>query len=347
MIGNTLFMIAMIPFSLATEIPSATSGHAQNPVWSSKGDRLAFEVNDNAGRIDLFAVDMSGTKFDNIKKVEAKIGGTTFGGLSVVNAAPIWNKRLIIFEHSRKGVQNRIYSSDLVRPPRPVIQKAQLEGDLSWPTLSTDGKEMFFVSDSKGAGDIYSFTFIGQKIKHVIKSEGVSEMSPRLNSEGKLLYTRKEGNGEDIYVSTNSDISKWVGGNGDQTRPYWVNNGVVFFSSERGPDIWDLSISTEPSKKKVLAKNIRLPMRAAPAITPDKNWVVYGVEDPSKSGSIWFTKVDGSKTFAIDTGHVACGDPSVAESNGQILLAYTALPAEGSGWRKLHVVDITEELAKH
>jgi Tol biopolymer transport system component len=329
----------------ATEIPVTSSGHASNPVWSKDGNKLAFEVNEYAGKIDLFAVNMDGIEYQDIKKVQASVGGATFGSGGSVNAAPVWQKLGpkwgLIFEHGRKGVPNRIYSTDFIRPARPVIQMNQLEGDLSWPALSGDEKSMYFVSDIKGAGDIYSFTFKGQTVKPVVQSEGYSEMAPKLSESGSLLYTRKHGNGEDIYVTTGGSDSKWVGGNGDQTRPSWANDQVVFFSNERGVDLWDIASSSKPSSKNILAKNIRLPMRSSPALSPDRKWVAYGVEDPKKSSSIWFSKLDGSKTFSYDTKHIACGEPSLTESNGQILLAYTALPAEGSAWRKLHVVDVT------
>ena len=329
----------------ATEIPVTSSGHASNPVWSSDGNKLAFEVNEYAGKIDLFAVNMNGIEYQDIKQVEASVGGSSFGSGASVNAAPLWQKRGsawgLIFEHSRKGVPNRIYATDFIRPARPVIQMNQLEGDLSWPTLSNDQKLMYFVSDVKGAGDIYSFTFQGQQIASVVASDSYSEMAPQLNESGTLLYTRKHGNGEDVYVNAGGSDNKWVGGNGDQTRPMWANNKVVFFSNERGVDLWDVVVSAKPSQKTVLAKNVRLPMRAAPSLSPDKNWVAYGLEDPKKSSSIWFSKLDGSATFSYDTEHIACGEPSLTESNGKILLAYTALPAEGSAWRKIHVVDVT------
>ena len=44
MIGNTLITLAMASLSWATEIPNASDGHAQNPVWSENGKNLAFEV---------------------------------------------------------------------------------------------------------------------------------------------------------------------------------------------------------------------------------------------------------------------------------------------------------------
>ena len=99
-----------------------------------------------------------------------------------------------------------------------------------------------------------------------------------------------------------------VKGAGDQTRPQWVGSSVIYFTSERGGDMWDVAISSGASSSKTLAKDIRLPFRAAPALSPDGKWVAYGLESPDKANSIWLTKVDGSKTVAIKTPHKAlCG----------------------------------------
>jgi len=344
MSGISLFLcLTYSQVAYATEIPIASSGHATNPVWSADGSKLAFEVNEYAGKIDLFAVSMEGIEYKEIKKVDAGMTGGSFGASVGVNAAPTWLGKSLIFEHSRKGIPNRIYSSDFIRPARPLIQMDQLSGDLSWSTLSSDGKSLYFVSDSQGSGDIFSYTFKGRKLLPVVESNSYSEMAPMLNPSGTLIYTRKHGNGEDIYTTTGGSPKKWVGGNGDQTRPAWANDSVVFFSNERGVDLWDVVSSLKPSSKTVLARNIRLPIRATPALSPNQEWVAYGTQDPDKSNAIWISKVDGSKTFAVKTNHIACGEPALTESNGRILLAYTALPAEGSAWRKLHVIDITEK----
>ena len=59
MIGNALLLFTAMQFATATEIPIASNGHASNPVWSPDGSKLAFEVNEYAGKIDLYAVEMN------------------------------------------------------------------------------------------------------------------------------------------------------------------------------------------------------------------------------------------------------------------------------------------------
>ena len=95
-----------------------------------------------------------------------------------------------------------------------------------------------------------------------------------------------------------------------------------------------------------MVKNIRLPHRMSPSITPDggnpdQGWVVYGVSDPTKSGKLYCESLFDDQIYEIDTGLVAAGEASMAYINGSWYLAFTALPAVGADWRQLHVIDIT------
>ena len=147
-----------------------------------------------------------------------------------------------------------------------------------------------------------------------------------------------------MFVLQGTSSRPWVGGNGDQSRPTWAGETIVFFSNERGDDQWDIATSSAVGSKSVVAKNVRLPLRAPPALTSDKQWVAYGVSDPEKSHKIFMTKLDGSKTIQISTGLVAAGEPAVMTIDGQTFLAFTALPQAGSDWRQLHVVNVTNQL---
>ena len=137
--------------------------------------------------------------------------------------------------------------------------------------------------------------------------------------------------------------NRHVGQKVQVTKPdRWADESVVYFTNERTNGGWDIAVTAKGQRRKFLAKSVRLPFRAPPALSPDKKWVAYGHEDPAKSSRIWFTRVDGSKTKSYKTGLVAAGEPNLVEKDGRIYLSFTALPAQGSDWRKLHVADVTE-----
>ena len=343
---NTIFL-GILTTVQAGEINVTAKGHANNPVWSADGTKLAFEINAQAGDISIYVANVENAQSSGAPQaISLNVGGSSFGGSGgVVTAAPVWHPQgMLFFEGSHKGGSNRIYVHSFTgAPPRQAVSEAQISGDLSWPAISIDGGELVFVSDSTGKGDIYTFNLRNWKDVIAVTATEFSEMAPRFNGEGEIIYTRKRKEGEDVFLY-NGGSSDWVGGDGDQTRTNWAGSSVVFFSSERGGDLWDVVVSIAPKQKKTLAKNIRLPFRATPAVSPDGQWVAYGVEDTERSGSIWVTKIDGSKSVAIKTKHKACGEPAFTEIEGRIYLAYTALPKEGSDWRQLHVVDVTSQL---
>jgi Tol biopolymer transport system component len=230
-------------------------------------------------------------------------------------------------------------------PGRPaaveLLSAAQVAGDLSWPAVSSDGKHVAFVSDATGNGDVYVWNQQSNVVDSLMNS-AFSEMAPRYNAtSGRIGYSRKNLGGEDLFVWANGASSAWVGGNGDQTRPAWAGDHLVYFTNERGQDHWDIAVSASPTEKRIVARDVRLPLRANPALSPDGVWVAYGLADPKRGDRIVLGRVDGSRQVEVATDLVACGEPALASAGGKLLLAYTALPSEGADWRQLQVLDVT------
>jgi Tol biopolymer transport system component len=326
------------------EVSVAAKGHAFNPVWSPDGKWIAFEINDYEGTNDLYLVEiMDAVPRGTPKRVAVPGTKSSFGGGGAIAAAPNWHPQgALIFEGSNAGGTNRIY---LAMPggqgAGELVSAGQVRGDLSWPTVSPDGAVVMFVSDITGGGDLYTWEQATNKVTQTLATP-FSEMAPRFNLAGdRVAYSRKNRGGQDVFVLQGSTPRPRVGGNGDQSRPDWSGEDVLFFSNERGESKWDIAVSSGVGEKRVLASDIRLPLRATPSVTPGAGWIVYGSSDPTKSTSVFCTAVDGSSEIAIDTGMVAAGEASMAFVNDRWLLAFTALPAEGSDWRKLHVVDVT------
>jgi len=349
MMVTTLWMMGM-QVAQAGQVQVPADGHAMNPVWSPDGKKVAFEINGQTGSISLFVANVDGGNSSGVpEKIGLKVEQTSFGGSTgTVTAAPTWNpvNKALFFEGSHKGGSNRLYMYSFNGQPAYPVPENVISGDLSWPSFSKDGMELLFVSDATGKGDVYALSLRDWKTKRQITSSEYSEMAPRFDNDGNIVYTRKQNDAEDIFVHKSGTNNDWVGGAGDQTRPQWANAGgaVIYFTSERGGGVWDVAISSGQSQSKTLAKDIRLPFRAAPSLSPDGKWVAYGLENPDKATSIWLTKLDGSKTIAIKTPHQACAEPSLTEVGGKIYLAYTGLPSEGSNWRQLHIVDVTDKL---
>lgn len=331
----------------ATEVQHNAAGHVFNPTWSPDGRWLAFEINDYEGTNDLYVVEMmSGSAKAAPSKAQLPGARSSFSSGGSMAGAAVWHPQgALIFEGSNAGGTTRLFLlSPGTQGASELITSSQIRGDLSWPAVSPDGRRVVFVSDVSGSGDIHVWDRGTNSVTRMLTSP-FSEMAPSFDPSGeKMAYSRKNRGGEDLFVLEGTSARPWVGGNGDQSRPVYAGGSIVFFSNERGEDQWDIAASSAVGKKTIIARNVRLPLRSQPCLSPDGQWVAYGVSDPEQSNKIFLTRVDGSKTVRIDSGRVAAGEPDMVTVNGQTFLAFTALPKAGADWRQLHVVNITNQM---
>lgn len=330
----------------AAEIGLDANGHATNPSWSLSGQYVAFEVNSFAGQIDLYVAKVQNGNLVGVpQQVKLPGSSSSFGGGGSVAVSPQWHPQgRLIFEGNNKGSSTRLFDwAPGGSAATELLSTAQIQGDLAWPSIRFDGGAVAFTSSLTGQGDIYIWDRATNKVSQAFTSP-FSESGPRYDFASALAYSRKNAGGEDVFVYRDGKSVPQAGGNGDQTRPTWVGATVIFFSNERGDDKWDIVTSSGAGQKTTIARDVRLPDRATPALTPDRQWVAYGLANPDKSDRIVFTKVDGSQTVEIETGMSASGEPSLALSGGRWFLAFSALPAEGSDWRRLQIIDVTGKL---
>jgi Tol biopolymer transport system component len=335
--------------AFAGEVRFDGEGHAESPSWSLNGKHIAFEVNNFAGTVDMYISSVAGAIAKDGKKVSLPGGSSAFGQSGSVVINPTWHPDgVVVFEGSNQGGNMRLYYVDTTSSSASeMVKTSEIPGDLTFPSITTDGRTMSFIADATGNGDIRtrdSSGTLGQ-----LTNSSHAEMFPEFSSDGStVVFSRKRNNTEDIFVmpASGGEGELAVGGSGDQTRPNYAANGaIVYFDNGRGQDLWDLGVvSSAGGDKKTLAKGIRLPTRARPAVTPDGQWVAYTHSDPTKSSKVMVTKIDGSKTVEIATEFAACGDPALGVQGGRTMLAYTALRNAGADWRVLYVEDITDQL---
>ncbi len=331
----------------AGEVRYNGEGHAYHPMWSLDGRFVAFEVNRYAGDIELFFAEVKGDISQDAKKVSLPGGGSGFGSSGQVVVNPSWHPQgIAVFEGSNQGGEYRLYFAQPGGASAAEMLPTSLApGNLTFPAISPDGNMLAYVSAETGNGDIRSWNRATNKVTQ-LTSTSESEMFPMYNKDGeRILFTRKKNNTEDVFELVGGTETQLAGGNGDQTRPaYAANDAIVFFDSGRGEGkAWDLGAIVGGTKKE-LAKGVRLPLRARPALSPDGKWVAYGFDDPTKNTYIEVQAVDGSKKVQVKTKFTACGEPALTEQNGRIIIAFTALPASDSDWRFLYVQDITDML---
>jgi len=340
---SSALLVGALP-ALAAEVSVTEKGHASNPTWSADGAQLAFEINDYSGNISLFAARVqNGNPVGAPSKAKLAGAESSFGGSGSVAANASWLNDGMMFEGSTAGGAMRLYFwSPGGSMAGEFLKSNQIGGDLTWPAAAPNGAALAFVSDATGKGDIYVWDANTNEVTRMLESP-FTEAAPRYDAAGNTLaFSRKNQGGEDLFTVSGGGATPLIGGQGDQTRPVYTPAGsIVYFTSERGDGHWDIAVSSGPGKKKILAKDVRLPVRAPPAMSPDGQWVAYGSDLPDKANYIYFTKVDGSATVKVDTKLVAAGEPALVTSGGRTFLAFTALPDAGADWRQLHIVDIS------
>jgi dipeptidyl aminopeptidase/acylaminoacyl peptidase len=349
MIRMSLLLAGMLSTSVAqaAEISTRDGGHVQNPVWSPDGSWLAYEINNLSNSVELWLVKMDGGMGSQARQLRIPGASRSFGSGGTVVAAPVWTAKpstMLFFEGSNAGGHLRVYyAMPGSASPNELIPTSTVKGNLSAPNISPNGKRFAFTTDATGSGDILVWELSGSSPPAIAASTPASENFPALDASGDRLAFSRKGNGEDIFFWTvNGQSGSLSTAAGDQSRPRWVGDQVVYFSSQRGEGHWDvMAVDGFGGRARTIARDVRLPVRAAPAVTPDGRHVVVVSSDPAEGDKIRMVALDGSGSFEIATGLVACGEPSVVEGAGRTWLAFTALPSAGADWRGLHVMDIT------
>lgn len=348
-------LLAAIGLSLASaasagEVRYAAEGHAYNPVWSKDGKWVAYEVNRyDGGSIDMFVSSVNGgIAKDGIKVALA--GGSQFGGGGQILINPTWHPGgLAIFEGSNQGGVYRLYIySPGGGSPTELLNTTKAPDNLAFPVVTADGNTLAFTSAATGAGDIRTWDRT-KDVMGQLTTSADTETFPLYSPDSKrMIFNRNASGTEDLYMLDLATKTEkvFVSGGGDQTRGTFAANGaVVYFSNERGTENWDLvTVDSAGANKRVIAKDVRLPMRSRPTLTPDGQWVAWTTAKAELSGKVYLAKVDGSKTVELDSGFNACGEPALTVVGGRTLIAYTYLQNNGADWRKLMVLDVTDKL---
>ncbi len=325
---------------------TGSSGHATNPQWSSDGKWLAFEVNNNSDKVDLYVVQVSAGAPGTPARVQIPGSSSSFASGGTYAANPAWHPKqpIVIFEAANQGGTMRLYSASPSSPSAAAefLNAATVKGSLAWPSFSADAS-LAFTSSQTGKGDVYVYQ--GGKVSPSVVTEA-PETAPRFATDNKtLVFSKKDKGTEDLYAWAPGDAQQRLlaGAAGDQTRPRVVGTSVVYFTNERGDDKWDIAVvPLAGGDRKILARDVRLPQHSAPAVSPDGTWIIYGSSAPAQDGVVHAVKIDGSSSKQVTTGGLsAVGDPTVVKTADKVLLSFTCLPKVGSDWRQLHVLDVS------
>ena len=252
----------------AVKLITSTKGDG-SPQYSSDGSRIAF-ASDRSGHTEIWMSNGDGS---------GPVQLTSLGGHS---GSPRWfpnGNRLVFDLHT--GGQADIYSIDIdSRVPRRLTD--DLSDDVT-PSVSHDGKWIYFASKRTGRMEIWRLPVEGGEAVQVTHKGGVAPIEA---ANGKVIYYAR--------AIGNTDVWKVSVSGGDETRVLgrtWVfwfavaADGIYFIETHDQP------YAAEPSRKNVLkfyrfatasiekVTDIKLGLDIGLSVSPDGRYALISAGD--------------------------------------------------------------------
>ena len=329
------------------QFPVVGDGHAMNPVFSHDGRHLAYELNSYGGDgIALYFVALQG--FVATKTTSVKLPGSAgpYGAQQVV-MNPTWHPQgIAVFEGSAAGGRFRLF---FVQPggasAAEMLSTAQAPGNLQFPALAPGGDRLAYTTDEHGKSDVVVWHRKTDRITRLTRTRSVSEAYPTFDATGtRMAWVVKGDAGAFIEIAdaATGRVLHRIRGPGDQTRPVFAGDRVLYFSSPRSDAVWDL-MAWHDGTSTPIARDVKLPERARPAVSPDGALVAWASARRDLHDSIFLAPVLHPKRVErIPTSFQRVGEVALGRQGDTDLLAYTFLPDEESDWRSLAVVSLSD-----
>ena len=150
------------------------------PVWSPRGDRLAF-VSTRAGEFHLFTVSADGSTTERL----------TTGSFRVLSSSWSPDEKQMAFSATHPDSGEDIWIMRMVgdRSPEPFLQTQANE---SAPDFSPDGHWIAYSSDQSGRDEIYIRSSSGSGGRRQVSTDG--GLLPRWRADGREIFYIADGN---------------------------------------------------------------------------------------------------------------------------------------------------------
>lgn len=352
------------PQPLLKRLSPAGAGSCSAPSWARDGHALAYErVFSQARRIELHVLhDPLGPQPSDVRVKMPRFrrrAGQRFTGKDENGAVcrelswgPKHQPDVYAYSCNRDGAFQVYWSGGM-----QVTQGSSSSGQ---PALSPVGWRMACVQGGKGSG---ALAYVPNLMKDastqpLLRALGRVDLSPRFSPDGKaLLFVGHSKRNAALYLISNLDQPKAVQltrGRRDALSPSWSPDGsqIAYFLQRRGTaDHYDLYVRDRgKGKARRVASDVIPSEQQGPAWTPDGAYLVYvkNIQRGRKVDPLRVVSVDGHEDHALPTGTVSNRSPAIAEVDGRVWVAFSALGTHEGGertWRKIYAypLDLLEE----
>ncbi len=345
--------LAIVAFAAPPrEVGAAPDAHAQRPVWSPDGTRLAWEANDVAARrVTLFTGPVSTAAWTPVRPVAMSTSGLT-SGFSTVRAAtavfdaawgPSTSGRLVCVGATDERDHDLYLDTGTALAPSP--------GPDGGPAWSPDGRYVVFTSARTGEGDLYllDMTQPASPPRRLTSDVSASEVWPAWSPDSvSLAWTGHGPTGDTVWLSPSLDsapvpLVRWQG---SQLHPSFSPDGsrIAWYADRDVPGRFDLwVVARAGGDPRRLVDDVVANARGPTWSPTGQSLVVVRNDDQRFDPLVWVPATGGAATV-LDLGTVNHGDLDVTRGpDGQTWLAWTAqglVDEQSRAYRRLFVAPI-------
>ncbi len=341
------------------------TGHNDaNPMWSPKGDLLAFErgVGDKR-KIIIAQRDGSVVQtiyFETPEDEDAM--QFFFPGITDTasyNAGMSWStdgRSLVFMSNAGSGNYDLYLLTDLGRDE--TVRLTQHPGKDSHPHWSPIAGKLVFVSGRTGKANIFSMDLITRRSTQLTNGPKMY-LYPQWSPNGQqiaMIYGANENH--DIYLiqdltrpfKSTRALTTW---DYDDLRPVWSPDGkkIAFYSNynpQGDQKLWSIIViaadGSDPTEgagliAKVVARQVIPDIEQGPAWMPDSQHIVYIKNDEQAFNPIHLVDIDEKKPMPIETGTKMNHDVTCAK-DGTL-----AFRAQVEQWDHIYIAQLSSDPA--
>lgn len=286
------------------------AGAVANPGWSFDGDWLSWELSGPGP--DELAVEVAAID-DGIGDKPHPIGGFDGGRTFGAVWHPADDRAFVL--HAAPGAAMRpSWIAPGSAASTPWLADSAVKGVVVDPAFAADGDRVAFISYETGDGDLRVWHRATDTVDPAVITPAI-ESTPAWSPDGtRIAVGRAVGGDDDVAVLdvAAGAYATVAAGPGSQIRPTWGADGsVVYFDSPDG-ERWSV-VAKLGDVARTVATDVRLPVRAAPALTPDRAWLAW-TDGQGDSDLVHLTNLVDGRIVDVATGLKVAAEPAIGET---------------------------------
>lgn len=294
------------------------------PQHTPDGAAIVVEMPAAFGAIALEVVPVGDAPPDALRPI-APEGSRGGGRLRILQHASFTASGALVAEAVEERQQSRrlVWVAPGASHAVRLVDPLEVGGDPIEPAVDAAGRLIAFVVERSGNADVFVLDQRSKRLRELVTSPA-DEREPRFTRDGRaVLVTREIGPGDTDVVAI--DVARGreavvAGGPGRQERAVPITGGAVaWFSGSDGQRGVLYAGPVGGGAPIELARDVRLPARGGPAVSPDGRFVAARAADDDHA--VIVATADGQRRVVV-RAPAPVGEPSLGQRDGRLRLAW-------------------------